>query len=169
MIILLVLQIFFNNLTREINYQMSDPKIKQFLTKIKQVESSGGINTNHPVIKSGIQAGDRAAGSYGLMPNTVHEIINRMRIHGTLTPELKQLNNLDPNTLKNTIEKNPNLEEQLAEHLAQRVLDRQQDEEKAAFSWNQGHNLTPEEIEKRDYKNSDYVKKFNKVKSDEEE
>lgn len=139
-------------------------KIKSFLKNISQVESSGGKNYNHDLIQKGIHTGHKAIGRYGLMPNTVKEVLVRMKQKGTLTPDLQKLNDLDPVTLKDTLEKNPDLEDQIAETLADRVLDRQQDEEKAAYSWHQGHNLSPDKIEEKQYKDHDYVKKYNTYK-----
>jgi len=146
---------------------MGDEKARQiqnFLNTISQIESSGGKNFDHQQMKGGIHSGDKAIGRYGLMPNTVNETLNRLRMSGQLTPELAELNKLDSATLKSTLEGNPGLEDQIAKSLADRVLAKQQDEEKAAYSWNQGHNLTPERIAERPYQEHDYVKKYNAYK-----
>ena len=71
---------------RKVN--MSDERKRQidnFLEAIAGVESSGGVNFNHPTIKTGIHKGQRAAGTYGLMPNTVKEVVNRMRLEGNVS------------------------------------------------------------------------------------
>lgn len=141
-------------------------KVNAFLKKIAQIESSGGKNFNHREMESGMHKGHRAIGSYGLMPNTVKEVINRMRLEGQLNPELKALQQMEATQMKQAVEANPAHEREMAEYLANRVLNRQGgDDEKAAYSWEQGHNLTPEKIEARDYKNADYVKKFIKLKN----
>jgi hypothetical protein len=168
MFLILTLQLLFGVTTfqKELDYKMSDNKhrVKTFLKNISQVESSGGTNFNHELIQKGIHTGDKAIGRYGLMPNTVNEVLNRMRMAGTLTPELQKLKALDHDTLKSTLESNPELEDQIAESLAGRVLDRQQDEDKAAYSWHQGHNLSPEQINEKPYQEHDYVKKYNEYK-----
>lgn len=164
---LIVLLIFLStSINGEDIQKMSDSvnRNKRFLKTISQIESSGGKNYNHDLIQKGIHTGHKAIGRYGLMPNTVNEVLNRMRMTGTLTPELKQLQQLDPQTLKATLESNPELEDQIAESLAERVLNRQQDEEKAAYSWHQGHNLTPDAISQKPYQEHDYVKKYNEYK-----
>lgn len=151
---------------------MSDrkQKIRSFLDRVSKIESSGGENYNHDLIQKGIHKGHKAAGRYGLMPNTVKETINRARMSGTLTPELDALDRLDPETMKEVLETNPELEDQVAERLADHVLQRQMDdEEKAAFTWHKGHNLTPEKVSKMPYKESDYVKKYNMYKTEGEE
>ena len=58
---------------------MSDKakQVKSFLKNISQIESRGGEDMNHPEIKSGIHKGTKAIGRYGLMPNTVGEVLNR--------------------------------------------------------------------------------------------
>lgn len=165
--LLTIILLIWGNILGELkDFKMSDrqKQVKTFLRNISNVESSGGTNFNHPEVQSGLQEGDRAIGRYGLMPNTVYETINRMRLNGTATPEVMKLNELDPENLKATLESNPNLEDQLAESLANRVLDRQGDEGKAAYSWHQGHNLTPEQVEQNGYQDNPYVKKFNDYK-----
>lgn len=167
MLILILQLIFgFNVLIGQGDFKMDDQEnpTKKFLQNIAEVESSGGQNFNHAEMKAGIHAGDRAIGRYGLMPNTVGEVLNRMRIKGTLTPELQELQQMDGATLKDVLEQNPDIEDKIAETLADRVLSRQQDEEKAAYSWNQGHNLRPEQIDQVPYKDSDYVRKYNSYK-----
>lgn len=162
--LLLVLILF---LSGELNHKMDendDDKVAQFLDAISNIESSGGKNFKHPTMESGIHEGETAIGRYGLMPNTVNEVLNRMRMNGTLTDDLSQLKDLDPDTLKQTLESRPDLEHKIAKTLASKVLQKQQDEEKAAFSWNKGHNLTPERINQMPYKDSDYVKKYNTYK-----
>ena len=45
------------------------------MNAIKIVESSGGKNTNHAIIKVGVQKGTRAGGAYGIMPKTAFLLI----------------------------------------------------------------------------------------------
>jgi hypothetical protein len=138
---------------------MEDSKIKEFLNRIAQIESNGGRNINHKVITSGIQKGDSAIGTYGLMPKTIDEIADRSG-----DPELKKLKDMTADEKRDYIIKNPLVESQLATTLAKHVLDREKgNEEMASYAWNQGHNLTPEQIAKRDYLSSDYVQKYDKL------
>jgi len=137
-----------------------------FLNVIGQIESSGGKNFDHEMIQGGMHKGHRATGTYGLMPNTITETLNRMRMSGQITPELEGLSSLGPIEMKQAIETNPELEKLIARHMARQVLDRQGNDEKAAYSWFQGHNLSPEQVEARDYGSHDYVNKFRKYKGD---
>lgn len=141
-------------------------KIMRFLNILSMIESSGGKNFNHPTIESGIHKGHQAAGTYGLMPNTVKEVVNRMQSEGMNLPSLNKVVGGDPQQIKAAIEENPEDEQRLAEYLAKHVLTKQQgDEEKAAYSWFKGHNLSPERIEQEGYKDHDYVKKYNEFKN----
>lgn len=141
-----------------------------FLKTISQLESSGGKNINGPVVQHGIQAGTSAIGQYQMMPNTVKEIINRRRQAGTITQEMQDLDGMNPHEMKEHIEANPELEQELAESLATKVLQNQMgDEDKAAFAWHQGHNLKPEEISTQKLNNMDsvggqYVDRFRRIK-----
>jgi hypothetical protein len=142
-----------------------EPDVNGFLDTIAQVESNGGKNLNHPVMRSGIHAGEAAMGRFGLMPNTIKEIANRARLSGQIDPQMKAVAGLeDPSEMKVFIEQHPEVEHMFAEQLAKRLLTKFPNEQEAAYSWNQGHNLTPEAVEKRNYQDADYVKKFNRLK-----
>lgn len=143
---------------------------EDFLKVIGQLESSGGKNIQHSPMQSGIQAGTTAIGRYGLMPNTVKEMINRKRMDNTLTPQLQVLDKLSPDQMKAHIESNPNLEDSVAKDLAIHVLQNQGgDENKAAYSWQMGHNLpsqsiTPEKMNDPSGAGGQYVNKFKRIK-----
>lgn len=130
-----------------------------------QVESSGGKDTDHPVVTApNLQQGTRAIGRYGLMPNTVKELVNRRRLRGTVSPDMMDLTDLPPEEIKARLEASPELEEQFANDLANHVIQRQGgDEDKAAYSWIQGHNLSPDEIKPETLEQSPYVQKFRRV------
>jgi hypothetical protein len=146
----------------------SNPNLKKFLEKIAMLESSGGIQTDHPVIdKEGIQYGQKAIGKYGLLPNTIQEIINRRKMEGTMTEDMKELQGEEDQDLVNLyVDADPKLQEDLATTLGKHVLSRQLgDEERAAYSWNTGHNLYPQQISKEQLETNPYVEKFRKLKS----
>jgi hypothetical protein len=128
-------------------------------------ESSGGINTDHDEITYGIHKGDSAIGNYGLMPNTIKEIINRMHINPTMTVYLRMNNQ----GLARKIKENRAHEKRFAQLLANRLHIRYNgDEAKMAYAWLNGHNLTNKHFNTthRDYKNHHYVKKYFKHKSE---
>lgn len=144
-------------------------RVDSFLRTIQMIESSGGKNFNHPTMQSGMHQGHSAAGRYGLMPNTVKEVVGRMEREGYRFPMIGSQapqSNRDPANLKQIVESNPDKEQRIAEYLAKQVLEKQRgNEERAAYSWLQGHNMTPEQVESKNYQDHDYVKKYNNFKN----
>jgi len=136
-------------------------EINKFLEKISQIESSGGKNTNHKTMESGIHSGDSAFGNYGLMPNTVKEMAKRERMSGG--KELSPLLEMDGEQIKQYLRDKPEAEQIIARGLARKLLTRFGSPEEAAYAWNQGHNLSPEKLAKRNFQDHDYVKKFQKL------
>lgn len=133
---------------------------KDFLKAIKMIESSGGKNTNHKEMQSGIHEGHRAIGSYGLMPNTVDELIASEKIE--LPLELQQdLKKMNPQMKKQFIEKNQAVEDELARVMAKKLSQKYAgDKNKMAYAWNQGHNIPSEDPRFEKAQEHDYVKKF---------
>jgi hypothetical protein len=71
---------------------------------------------------------------------------------------------MDPDKMKAYIEANPQLEENLANELATKVITRQNgDPDRAAYSWKQGDNLKPDEISNEQLNNNPYVQKFRRL------
>ena len=126
-------------------------------------ESSGGKNTNHKEMKAGMHAGDAAVGQYGLMPNTIKEMANRM----DKNHPMKQYAKMDNDAISKSIKQNPDHENQIANFMANHLYDKfGGDENKMAYSWFQGHNLTNDHFNTshKDYMDHNYVKKYQKHK-----
>lgn len=133
----------------------------RFLWNVQQIESSGGKNTKHKPIQGGQFKGTKAIGKWGLLKPTVQDIISRMRIGKTLTPEYQKLEPMSRDQLENHFQKHPEVELHLARKLAEHVLKRQKNNpHSAAFAWNNGHNLFPQRIDSATLTNSDYVSKY---------
>lgn len=127
-----------------------NPQLESFLAKISKIESSDNPNAIHKIITSGMHKGDRAIGQYGLMPKTIDELVNRNR-------DLK----ITPEEARERAKVDPEFARVLATRLANLVLKNQSgNEEAAAYSWNQGHNLEPEQITPELIESSDYIKKY---------
>ena len=144
-------------------YQSGDQNIDNFLKTISMNESSGGKNTNHRQMKDGLHAGDSAVGQYGLMPNTIKEMAGRMGKDHPMSKYAK----MDNNAVAQSLKSNPNDEGEVAKFMANHLNDKfKGDQNKMAYSWFQGHNLTDDHFNTshKDYQNHDYVKKFNKHK-----
>lgn len=141
-----------------------DPKIKDFLQKISQIESSGGKNLKHKLIKKGLQKGQQAIGSYGLLPNTIQEIVNRNKSEGRPSALIASLEGLPQGEYTNLVGQNPELEQEIAVKLANHVINKQEgDLTKAAYAWNMGHNKPSKSISDLDLQKSPYVAKFRKL------
>lgn len=124
------------------DFKASPEDIARFLHYISQLESSGGKNTEHSTITSGIHAGDAARGEYGLMPNTREEMMRKYR-------------NLASDSSDKAI----------SEKLAEEVLNKAKgDEALAATMWQYGHN-TPED-KFQDLKNKDRYNKYNELRKE---
>ena len=135
--------------------------VDSFLWNLKQIESSGGKNTKHPMITYGVAKGSRAIGSWGLLKPTVNEIVNRARLAGKLTPDLEAMGHMDRDKLEEHLKKNPQAELDLVRNLAGHVLKRQKgDKHRAAYAWNMGHNLFPDQIGENQLGTHNYVDKF---------
>lgn len=142
-------------------------KLKKMLGVISQLESSGGTNTNHPVINSGLQSGQKAIGNYGLLPNTVREVLSSMRHRGAPIPaELQNTLPLTDKGLASKLTEKPELQTAVAGDLMARVLRKTGgDEDKAAYMWNTGHNLDPNAIVPAILDENPYVNKFRKLRA----
>lgn len=134
---------------------------KRFLDIIRQIESSGGKNTKHKKMESGIHKDQAAMGEYGIMPNTANEFIKRRELKGQFGPDEALMRQMNPDQLKDFLANQDRIEQNLAEDIADRVLKRSKgDEEKAAYMWNQGHNKLASKINEDMLDSADYIKKF---------
>lgn len=134
---------------------------KTFLDIIRQIESSGGKNTEHKKMEGGIHEGQSAMGEYGIMPNTAKEFIKRRELKGQFGPDEALMSQMNPEQLKEFLANQDRIEQNLAEDIADRVLTRSKgDEEKAAYMWNQGHNKLASKINEDMLDSTDYIKKF---------
>ena len=143
------------------------PRIRAFLDKIAKVESSGAnpsdFSVEHPVIQTGLQRGQQAIGAYGLLPNTIDEMIERMRRERSASPELRGLEGLDKDELQKTFDNRPDLYQKITDRLAQHVFRDTKDPEVAAYRWNTGHNLPLESITPDKLDSNPYVQKFKHI------
>ncbi len=145
---------------------MSDnnTKISKFLEKIKMLESSGGLNTNHETMETGIHKGQSAYGSYGLMPNTIQELVNRKRLETGLDPDYESLDKHSPDEVKAILQQKPDIEERLAQQLAERLFNKNIEDEKAAYGWKMGHNIPVEKITPEKLNSNEYVNRFRSLR-----
>lgn len=134
-------------------------KIKKFLDSISMNESSGGKNTEHETMQTGIHAGDTAVGNYGLMPNTVQEMHKRMKMEGNpnYNPDIIDA---DSTQVQDMLKQNPQLQQQAAEYMAGMLLKKTGgDPEAAAYGWRYGHNAPADQLIEKSIDNP-YVNSF---------
>ncbi len=135
---------------------------EKFAKLISQLESSGGKNTKHQAIEGGLQDGQVAVGKYGLLPNTIEEMVKRAQLEGTSLPEMDELSGMEQSSISQRVAKNPELEEEIAFRLYDHISKKTKDPEKMAYMWNSGHNMDPEKATIGAV-NDPYVDKFNKA------
>lgn len=157
--------LLFSVLLGDIKLDSSD-NVSRFLQKIKMMESSNGLNTDHPEMESGIHQGQSAIGNYGLMPNTIQEMVNRAKLGHTIDPNLQSIDHQPDDIVRQILTDKPDIQDELAQILAKKVLERSGgDEERAAYRWNMGHNLPPSRINQENLDSNDYIRKFRNLKS----
>lgn len=113
---------------------------KKLLDKIGILESSGGVDTDHPEIKQGIQKGDTAIGEYGLMPNTLEEMAKRYPSDITAGMSKEELAEKAKN--------DPEFAKTMAATMVSFLKDKKGlSDEQAAAAWEAGHNKPADKLD----------------------
>lgn len=128
---------------------------EEFLKAIGQIESSGGKNTNHPTLKTGMHAGSSAIGKYALMPLTVDELVKN-------DPDLKYLAAMDEGSKRHTLENNQQLQDYLANAYYDKAAKNSNNDQEIAYKWLHGYNSHPTEEK---LLNDQYTNKFKNLTS----
>lgn len=152
-------------------YDEHNKKIDEFLQAISLNESSGGKNLKHQTMRSGIHKGDTAIGQYGLMPKTVQEMSNRIRRDYGSNHPLSSYNKMNEKQIRESFQKNPQHEEDMARYMANYVHGKSKgNENEMSWRWFQGHNTKklPKDWDKHDYVIK-YNKHINQVRQPKEE
>jgi hypothetical protein len=129
---------------------------QQLLKDISFLESSNGLNVDHEPITDAksIQAGTQAVGSYGLMPNTIMNNLNREARDKQLTEIASKLYRLkqmgaQPQKMANMIASNPEMEQEMAAtHLENlKEINPEDTEEQLVSKWKAGDQakISPEQ------------------------
>lgn len=135
------------------------------LNPIRMIESSGGLNTNHPMVQEGPNAGTTAYGQYGLMPMQIVDTANHDRHISGKYPQLLHMDyKKDQNKIFQILKANPDLEKQIANSHWKRLNDRfSGDENRMAYAWLNGITGAVHASED-EVNNHPYVQKYNKFK-----
>ena len=141
--------------------KLEDVKLQAMLDVIRRLESSDGTNVDHKEMETGMHAGSKAIGDYGLMPNTVREIANRARNDKTLTSQMDMVSRMPAEAMSTHLTNDPALQREFAQKMAERLIDKHNgSEEKVAEAWLKGHNTPTEKFTDEVLSESDRVKKY---------
>lgn len=81
------------------------------LNAIAQVESSGGLNTQHKEVKSGLNRGDTAVGRFAMMPKTIKDLVNKDH---TLRATYSHIADMSGEQMASHFKENPGIEKEIA-------------------------------------------------------
>ena len=130
---------------------------EEILAALRQNESSGGTNFNHPTITHGISKGTNAIGNWGLTAATVDDTVKN-------DPNFAYLTKMNPAQKKQFLEANPEVEKAVANQLVNQLQNRYQgDPSKIAYAWNHGTYIDPNKITPNVTANDVYTSKFNRL------
>jgi hypothetical protein len=164
------------NFLRKLNSEFGEHEQDEFLYKISGLESNFGKNTDHKVVQSGVHEGTSAIGKFGIMPNTVKDVVKKYKNRdvtdlGKILPnnviisQLEQLKDLNEDQIKELMVKDPTIERTIARLLAKDIAFKQDnDPDRMAFNWFHGSNLTKNDITDDRLNKSVYVNKFRKLR-----
>lgn len=135
------------------------------LKYIEMIESSGGKNLKHPIVNSGLNAGTRAIGKYGIMPLQALETIKKDPNLAQKYSDFLQYDHVkDHDKIHHAVLNNPDMETEIANSHWKRLYDRfNGNEAKMAHAWFNGISGTLEKPHE-DIINHDYVKKYKRYK-----
>jgi len=156
----------------------SDPReatISEFLSRIAKNESANKYFVDHPEMQHGLHQGMKAVGKYGLMPYTVAELMERRGIQNMPENDTLPLPMIDHPKLgteeyrgnamqmADQLRQSPEGQEVLGRQMARDLLQKTGgDQDRAAYMWTMGHNLSNQQVTPAKMDTSDYVQKFRK-------
>jgi len=131
----------------------------QILDAIKTVESSGGKDTNHKVVNSGLNAGTRSSSAYGVMPITAKDIISKNK---NLKAKYGHLLDMKGDEFHQEYHKDPDLDRTIASHYYDKSAKLfGNDPHKIGYSWLNGRSGAMKAVKSgKDIKNHWHVKKI---------
>jgi hypothetical protein len=153
--------IYSNTTSHTYDNKQRHKVISRNLNHISCIESNCGKNKKHRIVNHGLNAGDRAAGSYGLMPITTKEIINK---NPKLSIKYGHIAKLPHDKINKIINLNDNIDKEIASaHWDRLGKAFPKDEIRRVYAWKNG--ITGAKRASALKINSDpYVKKFKRLK-----
>ena len=127
------------------------------LNSIAQIESTGGKNKQHQKTTVGLNAGDTAGGSTGLMPKTIFDAVSHDK---NLGKKYGHVLSMKPDEVTQQINANPSMENEIANsHWAHIDKVFGKDHARKAYAWRNGITAAKTASD-LDVSNHPYVKKF---------
>ena len=136
-------------------------ELRQELRHIAEIESSGGKNKNHAQTTVGLNAGQTAAGSTGLMPLTVKETLSK---NPTLNKKYGHLAGMEHSKITEALNKDPSMEADIANTHWQR-LDHVfgSNQSRKAYAWRNGISAAKSASDEK-INSHPYVQKYMKLR-----
>jgi hypothetical protein len=154
-----ILEELSGNISPEIPYREKLPELSEELKRIAFIESSGGKNKNHEPTTVGLNAGDTAAGSTGLMPITVRETL---KLNKDLGDKYSHFNDMTNDELTKHLNNRQDIENEISTSHWNRLGEHFGDnDQRKAYAWRRGITAAkraPDDV----ISNEDYVKKYDK-------
>lgn len=142
-------------------YKEESVKLHPDLISISAIESNYGKNKKHRKVLHGVNLGHTAAGATGLMPLTVKDTVKKDKDLSERYPQTISMNHDD---LTNFINKNPSIENKIANKHYNRLLKIfSNNKNRAAYAWRNGISAAKSKSD-NEIVNDPYVKAVNSVK-----
>lgn len=132
------------NVKQGITQRPKDDFGDKMLRTVAAVESAGNTNYDHKTVTHGLNAGQTAAGAYGLMPITTVETIKKNPI---LNKKYGHVLKMAPNEVKSALEKDPKMQDEIARaHLDRLRRIFGNNPQTIGYAWLQGVTKTKRDI-----------------------
>lgn len=136
------------------------------LDALAAVESSGGVDTDHPVIKSpaSMHSGQKAIGEHALMPKTADLVLKRAVRDQNLSPQLAGLQGASEEDLAASMSNDEPLRKEIALRYLRDISSRSQKPEEVPAKWLHGPNVNKKRLKKelQSPRNEKYVEELKK-------
>ncbi len=165
---------YAQELAKKLNAPIGEGLYDKELTDIAGLETSYGKDLDHKQLESGIHKGDKAIGAFGIMPNTIRDLANKVKnpesdLGRALSSEIElndveALKSMDSEQLHGLLASNPQLQQKIGRLLyLEAVQKRGQDPERNAFAWQMGSNIPANKISQQQLDNSPRILKLRKM------
>lgn len=132
----------------------------KFKKLISFLESSGGKDTDHKLMGSGMHKGTSAMGEYGMMPNTAQQMAKTNIRDNKNTPLDEVVANIDPSQVEEVLSDNPGKTKEYVNAYMDKVLSSSDSMQDAATKWMTGPNASKDTMSRVNKKNPGRLEKL---------